>query len=46
MTEKRLFIVKDSDDKLVALFTDKEDCKDFIQENYFERNLEYFEVVI
>ena len=46
MTNKRLFIVRDPDDKLVAVFTNKEDCTEFIQDNYFERDLDYVELVI
>ena len=41
MTEKRFYIVKDNDDKLVAIFTNEEDCKEFISFEY-----SYVELVI
>ena len=46
MTKKELFIVRNIDDELVAIFTNKDDCKDYINEYYFEKDLDYFRLVI
>ena len=40
---RRYYIVKDDSDYLVAIFTNKDDCEDFIDGNY---SLYYAEVVI
>lgn len=46
IVNKTFFIVKNCDDELVAVFTDKECCKEFIQSKYFEEELGYTEVRI
>ena len=41
MTEKRFWIVKDIDDKLLAIFTNKEDFEEFI-----DYDMDFMEVII
>lgn len=41
MTEKRFWIVKDMNDKLLAIFTNKEDFEEFI-----DYGMEFMEVMI
>jgi len=31
MTEKRFYIIKDMDDKLIAIFVNEEDCEEFFE---------------
>ena len=46
VVNKTFFIVKNCDDELVAVFTDEDDCKEFIQSKYFVEELVYTEVRI
>ena len=46
MSEKIFYIVKNDENRFVALFTNLEDCKDFIDNKRLEEYLKYDEVVL
>ena len=43
MSDKKFYLVKDIDDKLVAIFVNEEDCLDFVRG---KMQYEYIELVI
>lgn len=46
MINKTFYVVTNSEHELVAIFTDLDDCEEFITDKYFEEELDYVEVKI
>lgn len=46
IVDKTFYIVRNNEYELVAIFTDEEDCKEFILDKYFEEELDFVEVKI